>query len=33
MTVRGQKTEREKLRNGDVIESGGLKITFVDDVA
>lgn len=33
MTVRGQKTEREKLRNGDVIEAGGLKITFVDDVA
>jgi pSer/pThr/pTyr-binding forkhead associated (FHA) protein len=32
MTVRGQKTERAKLRNGDVIEAGGLKITFVDDV-
>ncbi len=33
MTVRGEKTERAKLRNGDVIEAGGLTITFVDDVA
>jgi hypothetical protein len=33
MTVRGQKTERAKLKNGDVIEAGGLQVTFVDDVA
>ena len=33
MTVRGEKTERAKLKNGDVIEAGGLSITFVDDVA
>lgn len=32
MSVRGQKTDRSKLRNGDVIASGGLTITFVDDV-
>ena len=32
MSVRGQKTDRSKLRNGDVIKSGGLTITFVDDV-
>lgn len=32
MTVRGEKTERAKLKNGDVIEAGGLSITFVDDV-
>jgi len=32
MSVRGQKTDRSKLRNGDVIQSGGLTITFVDDV-
>jgi hypothetical protein len=33
MTVRGGKTERAKLKNGDTIEAGGLTITFVDDVA
>ncbi|MEQ1856807.1 MAG: FHA domain-containing protein [Longimicrobiales bacterium] len=33
MTVRGEKTERTKLKNGDVVEAGGLTITFVDDVA
>jgi hypothetical protein len=32
MSVRGEKTERAKLKNGDVIEAGGLSITFVDDV-
>lgn len=33
MTVRGEKTERAKLKNGDTVEAGGLTITFVDDVA
>jgi len=33
MTVRGEKTERAKLKNGDTVEAGGLSITFVDDVA
>jgi pSer/pThr/pTyr-binding forkhead associated (FHA) protein len=33
MTVRGQKVRRSRLRNGDVVESGGLKLTFMDDVA
>ena len=33
MTVRGQGTRRSRLRNGDVIEASGLKITFMDDVA
>lgn len=33
MTVRGESTRRSRLRNGDVIEAGGLKITFMDDVA
>lgn len=33
MTVRGENTRRTRLRNGDVIESSGLKITFMDDVA
>ena len=32
MTVRGQSTRRSRLRNGDVVESGGLKLTFMDDV-
>lgn len=32
MTVRSEKTERAKLKNGDTIEAGGLSITFVDDV-
>lgn len=33
MSVRGQSTRRSRLRNGDVVETGGLKITFMDDVA
>jgi hypothetical protein len=33
MTVRGEKTERAKLKNGDMVEAGGLTITFVDDVS
>jgi pSer/pThr/pTyr-binding forkhead associated (FHA) protein len=33
MTVRGQGTRRSRLRNGDVIEASGLRITFMDDVA
>jgi len=33
MTVRGQPTRRAKLRNGDVVESAGLTLTFMDDVA
>ena len=26
-------TKRTRLRNGDVVEASGLKITFMDDVA
>lgn len=33
MTVRGQSTKRARLRDGDVVEVGGLKFTFMDDVA
>ncbi len=33
MTVRGRGTKRASLRDGDVVEVGGLKITFMDDVA
>ena len=33
MTVSGRGTKRSRLKNGDVIESQGLKITFMDDVA
>ncbi|MGY8777276.1 MAG: FHA domain-containing protein [Longimicrobiales bacterium] len=33
MTVRGHGTRRSRLKNGDVIKAGGLKITFMDDVA
>jgi hypothetical protein len=33
MKVRGQTTKRTKLTNGDVVESAGLKLTFMDDVA
>jgi pSer/pThr/pTyr-binding forkhead associated (FHA) protein len=33
MKVRGRGTKKAKLRNGDVVESGGLKLTFMDDVA
>jgi len=32
MTVRGQSTKRARLRDGDVVEAGGLKFTFMDDV-
>ena len=33
MKVRGRATRRAKLRNGDIVECGGLKLTFMDDVA
>ena len=33
MTVGGKGTKRSRLKNGDVIESQGLTITFMDDVA
>lgn len=33
MTVRGRGTKRARLRDGDVVEAGGLKMTFMDDVA
>jgi hypothetical protein len=33
MTVRGQNSRRARLRNGDVVETSGLKVTFMDDVA
>lgn len=33
MTVRGRGTKRATLKNGDVVEVGGLKITFMDDVS
>lgn len=33
MTVRGRSTKRSKLRNGDVVEAGGFKMTFMDEVA
>jgi hypothetical protein len=33
MTVRGKSTKRARLRNGDIVEAGGLKLTFMDDVA
>jgi hypothetical protein len=33
MTVRGRSTKRTRLRNGDVVEVGGLKVTFMDEVA
>jgi len=32
MKVRGRGTKRAKLRNGDAVECGGLKLTFMDDV-
>ena len=32
MTVKGEKTRRVKLETGDVIEVGGLKLTFKDDL-
>ena len=33
MKVGGESTKRAKLENGDVVESGGLTLTFMDDVA
>ena len=33
MKVGGRSTKRAKLENGDVVESGGLTFTFMDDVA
>ena len=33
MKVRGRSTKRAKLRNGDVVECAGVKLTFMDDVA
>jgi len=33
LKVRGRATKRARLRNGDVVECGGLKLTFMDDVA
>ena len=33
LKVRGRATKRAKLRNGDVVECGGFKLTFMDDVA
>jgi hypothetical protein len=33
MSVRGNSTKRARLRNGDIVEAGGLKLTFMDDVA
>ena len=32
MTVKGEKTRRARLRDGDVIEAGGVKLTFKDDL-
>lgn len=33
MSIRGQSTRRARLRDGDVVEVGGLRFTFMDDVA
>jgi hypothetical protein len=33
MKVRGRPTKRAKLRNGDIVECGGITLTFMDDVA
>jgi len=33
MKVRGRATRRAKLRNGDVVECGGVTLTFMDDVS
>ena len=33
MSVRGRKTKRAALRNGDVVKAGDLKVTFMGDVA
>jgi hypothetical protein len=32
MNVRGQAVRRARLRNGDVVEAVGLRLTFLDDV-
>ena len=32
MKVRGRPTKRATLRNGDIVECGGLTLTFMDDV-
>ncbi len=33
MTVKGRATKRARLRSGDVVQAGGLKLTFLDEVA
>lgn len=33
MSVRGRATKKARLRDGDVVEAGGLKLTFMDDVS
>ena len=33
MKVKGRPTKKARLRDGDVVEAGGLKFTFMDDVA
>jgi hypothetical protein len=33
MTVGGRGTKRARLRDGDIVEAGGLKLKFMDDVA
>ena len=33
MTVGGRSVKRARLKNGDVVEAGGLKLTFMDEVA
>lgn len=33
MKIRGQATERARLKDGDIVEVGGLKLTFVADIA
>jgi hypothetical protein len=32
MTVRGRATKRARLRDGDIVEAGGVKLTFMDEV-
>ena len=32
MTVRGRSTKRARLHNGDVVEAGGVRLTFMDAV-
>lgn len=33
MKVRGSKTKRARLKDGDIVEAGGLKLTFVGELA